>query len=501
MPPTAQELGEYRVTLGALMARCLERVRRVDVGLDVPPQPADPALPHLGADSDSPSATEPPPSTSSPTAEPWSLGAAQLARDVAARTLTPTRIVVSLLDRIAKLDPSLHSFVRVTSDRALQEAALLTREAAAGQLRGPLHGVPIGVKDILYTAGIETNAGSPLLAGFVPPSDAAVVARLRAAGAIVLGKNAMTEFAAMDPAPTRNPWNLEHTPGGSSSGSAAAVAACLAPAALGTQTAGSILRPAAYCGVVGLKPTYDAVSRDGVFPCAWSMDHVGPLTRSVEDAALMFGVMSGAAPAAFPSPGRALRFGIADRYFDAAVDADTRAAFSSLVDKLRSAGAEVVPVRLPERFEAGTDAGIVVVYAEIAAVHRQRIAVDRDRYGWRIACLIDAGAAVSAGDYLRAQQVRKLASDDLSALLSGIDCLITPSTPAPAPRGLALTGDWTHNMPFSSSGHPALSVPIALSGAGLPIGAQLVARYRGEALLFRCGALVERLVDFPRAPL
>jgi aspartyl-tRNA(Asn)/glutamyl-tRNA(Gln) amidotransferase subunit A len=306
----------------------------------------------------------------------------------------------------------------------------------------------------------------------------------------------MTEFAAMDPAPTRNPWNLAHTPGGSSSGSAAAVAAFLAPGAIGTQTAGSIVRPAAYCGIAGLKPTYGALERADVFPCAWSMDHVGPMARSVEDVALLFRALAAAPPARAVPAEKDLRIGIADRYFSERLDADTRRAFDAVVQALRNAGARIVSAKLPEHFEAGVDAGVVTMYCEMAAVHRERHAAQRERYGWRLTCLLEAGSKVSAADYLRAQQLRRVASAELSAFFSEIDCLITPATPAPAPKGLAATGDWTHNLPFSSSGHPALTVPVALSAAGLPIGVQLAARHGGEEILFRCGAFIERLADF-----
>lgn len=427
--------------------------------------------------------------------ELWKLGVADAARAIARRALTPTALVEALLARSGSVDGEVKAWARLAPESALRDAAALEAEAAGGRLRGPLHGVPLAIKDIIYTAGLETNVGSKLLAGFIPAQDAPLIRRLRAAGAIVLGKAAMTEFAAMDPAPTRNPWNLAHTPGGSSSGSAAALAAFLAPGALGTQTAGSIIRPASYCGVVGLKPTYDAVDRAGVFPCAWSMDHVGPLARSVEDVALLYGVMA-AASGEVQVREETLCVGIADRYFVERVDADTRRAFEAAVDGLKAAGARIVPVKLPPSFEAGVDAAVLTMYSEMAAVHRQRFAAERERYGWKLACLLDAGGQVSAADYLRAQQVRRIARDDLSRLLSAVDCLLTPSTPAPAPKGLGATGDWTHNLPFSSSGHPALSVPVGLSGAGLPIGVQLAARHGGEALLFRCGSLLERLVHF-----
>ena len=431
-------------------------------------------------------------------AAPWALGVVDAASAIASGKLRPQALVEALLARIDAIDPRIHAWVRVARADAAREAAILGAEAATGRLRGPLHGVPLAIKDIIYTAGLETNVGSTLLAGFVPQADAPCVDRLRAAGAIVLGKAAMTEFAAMDPAPTCNPWNLAHTPGGSSSGSAAAVAAFLAPAAIGTQTAGSIIRPAAYCGVVGLKPTYDAVDRAGVFPCAWSMDHVGPMARTVADAAALFRAMAGkpAAPAAAPRSPTGLAIGVPDRYFTERADADTRSAFEATIAGLAAAGARIVTVRLPAGFEAGVDAGVVTMYAEMAAAHRQRFAAQRERYGWKLRCLLDAGAAISAIDYLRAQQVRRIAAAELSALLEDADCLITPSTPACAPLGLGATGDWTHNLPFSSSGHPALTVPVALSTAGMPIGVQLAGRLHGEEHLFQCGALVERLAHF-----
>lgn len=417
-----------------------------------------------------------------------------------AGTLEPIGLVEALLDRSTRLDGDVAAWVRLLPDRARADALALTQEARNGRYRGPLHGVPIAIKDNFDTAGIETNVGSQLLRGRIPDADAAAVARLRAAGAIVLGKTAMTVFAAMDPAPTRNPWNLEHTPGGSSSGSAAAVAAMLAPAAIGSQTAGSIIRPAAYCGVVGMKPTYGAIDRNGLYPCAWSMDHAGPIARSVADCALLFEVMSGHSSLPITAGVAGLRVGVPASWFAAIATRETTQAFDDAMKALGEAGVLVEPIELPATFPAGIDAGIVAMYAEMAAVHARRYPSERDRYSWRLACLLDAGRAVSATDYLRSQQVRRVVSADLNAMLLGVDCIALPSTPAPAPRGLGATGDWRFNVPFSSSGHPALTVPVALSADGLPFGVQLVARYGGESLLFRIGAALEQQVDFPRSP-
>jgi aspartyl-tRNA(Asn)/glutamyl-tRNA(Gln) amidotransferase subunit A len=219
------------------------------------------------------------------------------------------------------------------------------------------------------------------------------------------------------------------------------------------------------------------------------MDHVGPLARSVEDVALLFGVMAGRSP---QRRSEEVRIGVPERYFFDG-DADTMRAFEGVVQAL---GSRIVRVKLPRHFEAGVHAGIVSMYSEMAAVHRERFAANRERYGWKLACLLDAGARVSAADYLRAQQVRRVAAREISGLLAEVDCLLTPTTPAPAPKGLDATGDWRHNLPFSSSGHPALSVPVALSSAGLPIGVQLVAAYGAEERLFQCGELIERAVPF-----
>jgi aspartyl-tRNA(Asn)/glutamyl-tRNA(Gln) amidotransferase subunit A len=411
----------------------------------------------------------------------------------------------SLLARIEALEPTIHAWSRIASAAALAEARRLEAEAMGGRLRGPLHGVPVGIKDLFFTADLETTAGSAVLEGFVPDHDATAVRRLREAGAIVLGKTAMTVFAAMDPGPTRNPWNPAHTPGGSSSGSAAAVAARMCPAALGTQTAGSIVRPAAYCGVVGVKPTYGRVSRHGVIACAWSMDHVGPIARTVGDAALVLDAIAGpdpddatASPRAVPACARALAedtrpfvVGVPDRYFLDDLDADVTSAFTRALATLEAAGGRVEPVRLGEHFEAGVDAGIVTMYAELAAVHAEWFATRREHYTPKLAALVEAGRTVSAPSYLRAQQVRRRAARELSALLDSVDVLATPATPTPAPEGLAFTGHWRFNLPFSASGHPSLSVPMARAPSGLPVGLQLVGRYFDEPTLLRVAAAYE----------
>ncbi len=225
--------------------------------------------------------------------EPYSLSMTEMIARIRRRRLSPVALMESVLARIDSLEPRIQAWVTIDRKAILEEARRTQDEISRGKLRGPLHGIPIGVKDIFYTAGMKTTAGSKIFENFIPSYDSTAVQRLKQAGAIILGKTATTEFAQLDPAPTRNPWNPDHTPGGSSSGSAAAVAVAMCPAALGSQTGGSVLRPAAYCGVVGLKPTYGRISRHGVIACSWTLDHVGILARSVTDAAILLGVLAG----------------------------------------------------------------------------------------------------------------------------------------------------------------------------------------------------------------
>jgi len=341
--------------------------------------------------------------------EPWQWNVTEAARQIAAKRIASREYVHALLARIAHHEPRLQAWAQLAGDAAEAEASNCDADTMRGVSRGPLHGVAIAIKDILDVAGMPTRVGSDLTDCRSATSDAEVVRKLRASGAIILGKTAMTAFAAMDPAPTRNPWNGDHTPGGSSSGSAAAVAAQMCAASLGTQTAGSVLRPAAYCGIVGLKPTYDAVSRKGLTPCAWSMDHIGVMARDVADVEFLFGILADAATPLKNDGNAAPVIGIAQSHFDA-TDPDVAESFKRVVDTLSGAGATVVPVRLPDGFEALAATGIVTMYAEMAASHRDLFARRRDEYPPRLHVLVEAGLAVSASDYIHAQRVRHRAS-------------------------------------------------------------------------------------------
>ncbi|MBI2458491.1 MAG: hypothetical protein HYV46_20470 [candidate division NC10 bacterium] len=437
--------------------------------------------------------------------EVWGLTLSEASELVRKRTLSPVDLVRSHLDRIAAVEPHLLAWARTLPEQALAEAERLENLLEKGTHLGPLHGIPVGIKDIYYTAGVETTGGSKVLAGFIPTYGATVVRRLRAAGAIVLGKTATTEFAYADPAPTRNPWNPVHTPGGSSSGSAAAIAAGMCLGAFGTQTVGSIVRPAAFCGVVGLRPTYGRVSRHGILPLAWSLDHPGPMAKTVRDAALLLGAVAGPDPddpsaAHRPVPHYAemlgnplggLTAGIPDRYFPERSSAAVRTAFQDALRVLEGLGMRVLDVQPPACFEAGVEAGRVVLHAEAAAFHRDRFRARPKDYGPKLAALIEAGLLVPAASYLRAQQVRSEAMAAMRRLLSEVDVVVTPAAPGPAPEGLGSTGDPVFNAPSSTFGLPALGVPMGFAPPGLPLGLQIMGRHFDEATILRVGAAYE----------
>jgi aspartyl-tRNA(Asn)/glutamyl-tRNA(Gln) amidotransferase subunit A len=428
------------------------------------------------------------------TGEPWEWGAVESARNIGSNQISSREYVSSLVARANRVEDAVQAWIRPDFERALEEAARCDADAAAGRWRGPLHGVGVGIKDNIEVAGLSVNAGAPRLYSRIPERSADVVDRLTRAGAIILGKTAMTAFAAMDPASTRNPWNLEHTPGGSSSGSAAAVAARACSLALGTQTAGSILRPASYCGVVGLKPTYDLIPRDGLVPCAWSMDHIGPLGRDVEDCALAWSLLSRRDRSADAGP---VIIGIPDRGFETSDD-DVEITLKDAVRALEQAGAKVVSVPLPRGFEALAAAGVIVMYSEMAAYHRKLYSERSTEYPPRLLVLVETGLSIPASDYVDAQRVRAAESRELQNVLEGITVLLTPTTAAPAPAGRSMTGDWAFNIPFSASGHPSMTLPCGFARDGLPIGMQAVAGYGQEHQLFRVGAMFQEVTDWHR---
>jgi aspartyl-tRNA(Asn)/glutamyl-tRNA(Gln) amidotransferase subunit A len=393
------------------------------------------------------------------------LSIAEASEAVRRREITPSEFLESHLKRIDRHEHDIRAWVTVDRDGARDAAARLTEESEQGQFRGPLHGIPVGVKDIFYTTGLRTTMGSPIYSEFIPVKDSAVVSALREAGAVIIGKTETTDFAYTDPASTRNPWNLQHTPGGSSSGSAAAVASGMCPLAFGSQTGGSITRPAAFCGVVGMKPTYDLLSREGVYPLAWSLDHVGFFVRSVRDASLVMAALTGnEMPSMDTSMVEPPRIGVLRGFFQDYADEIVWEGFLESVDELREAGAQVV--------------------SEAASVHQDNFRSRLDDYRKKLRGLVATGLLVPASAYLRAQRIRRLFIDEVRRTLKGLDCLITPSAPTPALLGLESTGDAAFNSPWSLTGFPSITVPSTLTKDGLPLGVQLInLPYQEEALL------------------
>jgi aspartyl-tRNA(Asn)/glutamyl-tRNA(Gln) amidotransferase subunit A len=426
-----------------------------------------------------------------------SLAAGEMAEAVRARTLSPVDLVEACLTRIRALDGELRAWAHVDAEGALALAREREAEARASRLRGPLHGVPVGVKDIFDVAGMPTTGGAKAFAHTRPTADAAAVARLRAAGAIVLGKTVTTEFAYRDPAPTRNPWNHGHTPGGSSAGSAAAVAARMVPLALGSQTVGSVLRPAAYCGVVGFKGTHGLVPVAGVIPLAWSLDHVGVLTRSVADVARAMSVLAGRdlEPAAVSAPRLALAPELLSR-----ASREVAAQVEAAADAFARAGATVSKVELPPSFGDLAAAGLTVLEVEAAAYHEPWFVKHADQYALEMRRLIEAGLGVSATAYVTANRARLAFRDDVTPLLTAHDALLSPTAPAPAPAGLGSTGDGSLCSPWSNAGVPAITLPSGVAPSGLPHAIQLVQAAGASSRLLGVAAWCERVLGFTRAP-
>jgi aspartyl-tRNA(Asn)/glutamyl-tRNA(Gln) amidotransferase subunit A len=446
------------------------------------------------------------------------LSAAEIAQAYIAKTLTPLQLVSELLTRIHALDPKLNAFIRLDEDGALSNAARADAEIAAGRSRGPLHGIPVAIKDVIDVAGLPTTCHSKILVDNVATVDAAVTRKLREAGAVIMGKLSTHEFALGGPSfdlpfpPARNPWNPLHHPGGSSSGSGAGVAAGLFPMALGTDTGGSVRNPASACGIVGLKPTYGLVSRRGVFPLSFTLDHVGPLTRSVADAALLLDAIAGHDPADPGSAatqargfGRLLDRGVRDlrigfvRHFherDLLADPEVAAAVEDVARVLQAEGAQVHTIALPTLTEF---AGInrVILCSEAWSVHAPWLRERPGDYGQLTRRRLLPGAFMTAGDYVGAQRRRAEVIAAVEDRLRDYDVLLcassmdTPSRLADADE-TARTYPRHARSPFNVTGHPALAMMAGLSRAGLPLSVQFVGRYFDDATVLRVAAAYER---------
>ena len=426
---------------------------------------------------------------------------------------TARALVDACLARIERFEEQVHAWVLVDAAGARREAARLDEELAAGRRRGPLHGIPLGIKDIIDVAGWPTLAGSRLRAGHVAQQDAPVVARLREAGAIILGKTVTTEFASFDPPPTRNPWNLARTPAGSSSGSAAAVALGMCIAAMGSQTGGSITRPAAYCGVAGCKPSYGRVSLSGILPLSFHLDHPGPLARDVTDLAIMLAAIAGydandpisvdvpaSNYAAEPARDTPPRLAVLGGFFAAAAAPDVRQSVDAALARLAAGGATVERIMPPASF-----ADVIANHRSIMAIdaakhHRENFPARRAEYGPCIAALMDEGLATKLVDYAAALEHQMLFSRELARQLEGFDALVTPATTTTAP-GLETTGDPRFNAPFSYAGLPTVCFPCGLSAVDqMPVGLQFIGRRWGEGPLLSTAQWCERTLGFAAVP-
>ena len=447
-------------------------------------------------------------------AQPYEFSVAQSAEEIRQGRLSPVELAESLLGRIDDLDPDLQAWVTIDREDVLSVAKDREEALNAGKSAGLIHGVPVGLKDIFYTEGMKTTACSKIYADFVPEYDATCVAKIKAAGGIVLGKAVTTEFATSDPSPTRNPWNPAHTPGGSSSGSAVAVATQMCAAALGSQTGGSTCRPAAYNGIVGLKATYGRISRYGVVPVSWSLDTVGILVRTVEDAATMLQVMAGHDPndpgsSTQPVPDfleemrsadRPPRIGLASGFFQEHSSSEVWQHTREAAQKLARLGASVEEVGLPPSFASCHSCQRIVMNVECAAFHEEFFRGRADEYGPRIRSGIEMGMLVPGVDYLKAQRLRRVFRQEMTGMLSGYDVVLTPATPAPAPKDLNTTGDAAFQSPWTSSGLPSIVIPSGMSGDGLPLAIQLAAAPWQEGRLLGAAQWAQKALGVNLAP-
>jgi Asp-tRNA(Asn)/Glu-tRNA(Gln) amidotransferase A subunit family amidase len=443
---------------------------------------------------------------------PNNLTIAAASREIASGHLSPKLLLQACLDRIDAFEDRIKAWACLDREGAAQQADCLEEELAGGRRRGPLHGIPLGIKDIMYVKGLPNTAGSTILKDFIPDFDATLVSRLREAGAVILGKTVTTPFACFDPAETCNPWNTGHTPGGSSSGSAAAVAARMCLAAMGSQTGGSITRPASYCGIVGLKPTLGRISVHGVVPVSFNLDHPGPITKSVDDAALILQTIAGYDPKDplsatdptvdyIPRPlPRPPRLGHLRGYFRQQADDSMASATDKAVERLKTAGAECVELDLPDSFRQLHEMHRIIMVSEGAAYHDEQFRKHRDEYPPGLHSLMEEGLATSAVTYAKARRHQIDFRLEIQSTLQNVDVLLTPATLTPAPATLDSTGDPAFNSPWSYSGLPTVSLPVEVSDNGLPAAIQLVGSHFCEARLLSVARWCEQNLGWNHQP-
>lgn len=455
--------------------------------------------------------------------QPYQLSIAEAAQQIASRQLSPVELAQSALNRIEAVDDRLSAFVVVSGERALDAAQQAEKEIAEGRYRGPLHGIPVGIKDLYDVAGLPTTSSSQVRHDFIATEDSACVSRLTDAGAIVVGKTHTHEFAYGVITPTtRNPWNTDHIPGGSSGGSGAAVASGACLMGMGSDTGGSIRVPASLCGTVGLKPTYGRVSRHGVTSLCWSLDHVGPLTRTVQDAALVLNAIAGfdardEATARVPVPDytddldggvSGMTVGLPSNFFFDDIDPDVDAAVRAAVAQLESQGARVREVEIPYAEQMlALEYGLVV--PEATSYHQTMLRSRGEHYTGEVRVFLEAGELVLATSYLRVLRIRTLLKRAFREMFEGIDAIVCPTLPATAARvgqdsftfpsgaQTSVTEAYVrHSAPANLTGLPALTVPCGFDATGLPIGLQVIGRPFDEATVLRIGHAYESANDW-----
>ncbi len=458
----------------------------------------------------------------------------EAAEEIRSGLITPTELVAETLERIDALDGDLKAFVTVMRDQAYEDAERLEREQRTGLYRGQLHGIPVGVKDIIAVKDVRTTAGSKVLADYISQEDAMVVEQLRKNGAIIIGKTNTHEFAyGTYTPPTCNPWNRAHIPGGSSGGSAAAVATSMSLGAVGSDTGGSIRIPAACCGVTGLKPTYGRVSCYGVIPLSWTLDHVGPLGRSAEDCAILFDAIAGYDPrdpnSVSGPPSRAtttliggpegsstlslqgLTLGVPQEAFVAPLDPEVRTAWRAALLVLKEEGAEVVDVELPR---ATIEVYRTIQMPEASLAHMQKgwLSEHRDDYTALTLQRLLQGQQIPAVDYLQALHQRRIFSNSMRSVLRRVNALVLPTLPIPAipieqaHQEISIDGVSENatvallrlTMPFNLAGLPAVSFPCGFTASGLPIGLQVAGKPFEESTLLRIAHAYQQITDWHR---
>lgn len=451
---------------------------------------------------------------------------AELAPRIKTGDISPVDLVQSSLDRISQLDPTLNAFLDVWGESSLEEARKAEQAIASGGYLGPLHGIPVGLKDLIDVAGAETTGGSKVLEGNIAKSDATVVTKLKAAGAIMMGKLNLVEFALgttglnAHTGAVKNPWDTTRITGGSSSGSAAAVATGMVPIALGSDTGGSIRMPASLCGIAGLKPTYGRVSRAGVLDLSWSLDHVGPMTRTTEDCALLMNVLSGHDPldpassdhdvpdftSSLQQDLSGIKIGIpADYFFGETTDPEILRAVRASIELMANNGAEIVELSMPWVGD-GRTINLGIIRPEAVAVHEKMLAEHADQYTPAVRARLQTGYNVSAVDYLRAQRARQWFNHKMAETMKQIDVLITPSVPIQTPTIAACTpqpGVFPAGAElamftgvFDVTGQPSHSIPCGFTEAGMPIGMMITGHPFDEETVLRVGNAYEKLTDW-----